>query len=200
MEMKRPIMLWITSRSRSSLVSSMFINHGVWWGNTRVKQEWADPNGELTSYISYENQDIKKLLFEYKTSHWKKVHLTPVFAVPKFLEKLANIVPANETWIMKTGVEYFNAFQGLDPYNIYITRKPEDVARSLCEKRTGTNYQEAVDVAVWRFNYMQQLQKQFGGVFVNTDNLVQDDFSEVQEAIEYCGLTYDEAAAKGAIR
>ena len=50
--MNRPICLWMTSRSRSSLVSKIFANHGVWWGNTYAKTK---------GYEMYENQVIKQI-------------------------------------------------------------------------------------------------------------------------------------------
>ena len=196
--MKRPIMLWITSRSRSSMVSNIFIHHGVWWGDTIATQDYIE-KGKPKSYVSYENQNIKALLFKFKQRHWKKVHLTPVFPVAGFTQALSKIVPTDKTWMMKTGVEYFNAFKELNPYNIYIKRSPEGVANSLSSKRADVKYQDAYDAAVWRFNYMDQLQEQYGGVSVSTDSIIDDDFSEMKEAIEYCGLEFDEEAARRAI-
>ena len=196
--MKRPIMLWITSRSRSSMVSNIFIKHGVWWGSTIATQDYME-NNKRKSYVSYENQNIKKLLLKYKTKHWKKVHLTPVFPVDGFTRDLAKILPSDETWMMKTGVEYFNAFKELNPYNIFIKRSPEGVATSLSSKRRDVIYGEALDAANWRFNYMDDLQKEFGGVSVNTDNIINGDFTEMKEAIKYCGLNFDEEAARRAI-
>ena len=196
--MKRPIMLWITSRSRSSMVSNIFIKHGVWWGKTVATQNWRE-NGKHHSYVSYENQNIKALMKKYKLSHWKKVHMTPVFHVDGFITDLAKIVPKDQTWMMKTGVEYFNAFKELNPYNIYIKRSPEGVAKSLSTKRPDATYKDAYEAAVWRFNYMDQLQEQHGGISVNTDDIIKDDFTQMQQAIEYCGLEWSEEAAREAI-
>jgi hypothetical protein len=180
------------------MVSNIFIKHGVWWGDTIAKQEW-DEGGEHHSYVSYENQNIKKILLRYKTRHWKKVHMTPVFPVEGFADAVAKITPSDKTWMMKTGVEYFNAFKELNPYNIYIKRSPEGVAKSLSTKRANASYDDAYEAAVWRFNYMDQLQEQYGGVSVNTDDIVQGDFSEMQDAIEYCGLEWSLEKAKEAI-
>ena len=191
-------MLWITSRSRSSMVSNIFINHGVWWGDTIATQDYME-NNKRKSYVSYENQNIKALLLKYKTKHWKKVHLTPVFPVDGFTQDLSKILPSDKTWMMKTGVEYFNAFKELNPYNIFIKRTPEGVAKSLSSKRANASYDDAYEAAVWRFNYMDELQKEFGGVSVNTDNIINNDFSEMKEAIEYCGLTFSEDKAREAI-
>ena len=46
---------------------------------------------------------------------------------------------------------------------------------------------------------MKQLQEQHGGVFVDTDEIIEGDFTTIQAAIEYCGLEFDEKATKGAI-
>ena len=194
----RPIMLWITSRSRSSMESNIFIHHGVWWGDTIATQDYME-NNKRKSYVSYENQNIKALLLKFKTKHWKKVHLTPVFPVDGFAQDLSKILPSDKTWMMKTGVEYFNAFKELNPYNIFIKRTPEGVAKSLSSKRADASYDDAHEAAVWRFNYMDELQKEFGGVSVNTDNIINNDFSEMKEAIEYCGLTFSEDKAREAI-
>jgi hypothetical protein len=180
------------------MVSNIFIKHGVWWGDTIATQDWKE-GGEHHSYISYENQNIKKVLLKYKQRHWKKIHMTPVFPVEGFANDIAKITPANKTWMMKTGVEYFNAFKELNPYNIYIKRSPEGVAKSLSTKRADVVYEDAYEAAVWRFNYMDELQQEFGGVSVNTDNIVNDDFSEMKAAIEYCGLEWNEEAARRAI-
>lgn len=189
--MKRPIMLWITSRSRSSLVSKIFINHGVWWGDTYA---------EISGYEMYENQNIKTLLKKYKTNYWKKVHLTPVFPVKGFVDDLAKLVPENGSWMMKTGVEYFNAFTELKPYNIFIKRPAEDVAKSLSSKRSDVKYEDALHAARWRFDYMDKLQEEFGGVDVNTDKIIAGDFMEIKEAVEYCGIPFCEEAARRGIK
>ena len=187
----RPIMLWMTSRSRSSMVSSMFIEHGVWWGDTPAK---------ISGYEMNENQNIKALLKRFKTKYWKKVHLTPVS--PKwndeFTLELKKLVPST-TWMMKTGVEYFPAFLDTNPYNIFIYRKAEDVAHSLASKRQDVIYKDALHAANWRYNYMSELQQRYGGVFVNTDELIDNDFTTINRVIEYCGLVYDEAATKRAM-
>ena len=154
--MKRPILIWITSRSRSSMVSKMFINHGVWWGETR----WKVSGGLDPSYTTYENIDIKNLLQRCKGRFWHKIHLTPVSHQEFFCEKLSKIVPSDKTWMMKTGVEYFNAFKYLNPYNIFVYRNPNDVAKSLCNKRSDVKYDDALYAAEWRYDYMKKLQEE----------------------------------------
>lgn len=191
-QMNRPIMLWMTSRSRSSLVSQIFINHGVWWGDTPA---------QISGYEMNENQNIKNLLKKFKTKYWKKIHLTPVSPQwnQEFETKLEQIVPPDKTWMMKTGVEYYNAFQGLNPYNIFIRRPARDVATSLSNKRSDVTFEDAYIAAKWRTRYMNDLREEYGGVDVHTDRILEGDFSEIKHAIEYCGLEFDEDVARRAI-
>lgn len=100
---------------------------------------------------------------------------------------------------MKTGVEYFNAYKELKPYNIFIQRKPEDVARSLATKRRDVEYDEALTTVQWRFTYMRNIFDGFGGVFIDTDDIKAGDFSSIEEAMNYCGLEYSEEATRKGI-
>ena len=191
--MKKPIMLWITSRSRSSMVSNIFIQHGVWWGNTHAK---------ISGYEMYENQEIKQLQNKYNPK-WGRPFCRPIEASDDvfldFRRELRKIVPDGVKWMMKTGVEYFNAYKALKPYNVFIRRNPEDVAKSLSSKRKDVQYEEALKVAKWRFAYMEELEREHGGVYVNTDLIKAGEFSQIKMALEYCGLEPDEEKIKKGI-
>ena len=191
--MKRPICLWMTSRSRSSLVSKIFANHGVWWGNT-----YATTKG----YQMYENQNIKRIQKEIIKPKkgilpfCEELELTEE-VVNKFHESLEryisqqmqSITTARGKWSMKTGVEYFNAWKDLNPYNVFIKRDPDEVAKSIVEKGIG-GYQQALAATHWRYNYMDRIQDRYGGVFVNTDKIINGDYTDIKQAIAYCGIEY----------
>jgi len=192
--MEKPILLWMTSRSRSSMVSAIFAAHGIFWGDRQVQS---------AGYDTYENQKIKQIQSDFKPL-WGRPHLRPVNADPavfkQFQNKIESIIPSNQRWSMKTGVEYYPAYRSLNPFNIFIIRKPEDVANSLCEKRISTKYKEALEAVLWRFDYMKQIAEEDGGVFVDTDLIKTGDYSQIKEAIEYCGITFDENATRKAIK
>lgn len=192
--MKRPIMLWITSRSRSSMVSKIFVEHGVWWGDTLV---------QCSGYDTYENQNIKNLQNRYN-KQWGRPFMraidAPLAVFEKFQKDLNNIVPNDKTWMMKTGIEYFNAYESINPYNIFIYRPAESVAKSLCNKRSDANYDEALSAARWRYKYMEKIYKKHGGKWVFTDNVIEeDDYSQIRSALKYCGIAYNEKAIKKGI-
>lgn len=190
--MTRPIMLWMTSRSRSSLVSKIFAEHGVWWGDTQV----TDPAG----YDWYENQTIKALQKRVFGGLRTKNPVVPsIDPINTFIENLQPLIP-NKRWSVKTGVEFFHAFQPLNPYNVFILRDPKDVADSICRKRPGTDWNEAFQTALWRFQLMNQYSEKHGGVFINTDNIVAGNTSDIKMAVEYCDIEYDPNAVKRALQ
>lgn len=190
--MLRPIMLWITSRSRSSMVSKIFVEHGVWWGNTLV---------QCSGYDTYENQKIKALQNKYKPQ-WGRPYMKPIQTSPeifkKFQRELFKIVPPDRTWMMKTGIEYFNAYESLEPFNIFIYRPAEDVARSLV-KKTRADYKVALKTAKWRYDYMSKLEEKYGGKWVDTDRVHDGDFEQIKDALEYCGIGPNEEKIKKGI-
>lgn len=190
----RPIMLWMTSRSRSSMISAIFAAHDIYWGN---KQKTTH------GYKVFENLDATKLQNIYNKL-WGRPYKQPVCANPKIFEKFQNelkaTIPANRPWVVKTGIEYFSAFESLNPYNVFIVRNPEDVAQSLCDKRPDGDFNIALEAIKWRYNYMNEIQKQNGGVFVDTDKTIAGDFDDIQKALQYCDINYDKEKTKNAIR
>ena len=118
----------------------------------------------------------------------------------QFQKEVVAVIPENKRWSMKTGVEYFPAYESLNPYNIFIKRKPEDVANSLCKKRPECDYDAALEATLWRFNYMDKIQAKRGGVIVDTDKIFSGDYSEIIEALKYCDIDYDEKLIKDSIK
>lgn len=197
--MKRPICLWMTSRSRSSLVSKIFANHGVWWGDTPKMSR---------GYSTYENQVIKRIQKdtikpkEGRLPYCEKLELNQE-VLDTFHEKLKThlyeTMPISfSKWSMKTGVEYFNAWKDLNPYNIFIKRNPNSIAKSIQDKKIG-DFDSAYRAANWRFDYMDEIQKEYGGVVIDTDNIISGNYKEVKEAMEYCEIEFDQTALESSI-
>ncbi len=184
--MRSPIILWMTSRSRSSMISGIFAAHGVNWGGVQSQSQ---------GYDTFENAAVKAVL----KRHYGLPSCTLPEATPGFLTDLYATVPQNETWLVKTGIEYFKTMQGFAPFNVFLLRSPEAVAKSLCSKRSECNYDEALEVAQWRFATMRAMQAKHGGVFVDTDRVIAGDFTQLGVALEYCGVLFDEKKTKGAI-
>jgi len=183
--MRSPICLWMTSRSRSSMISGIFAAHGVNWGGNQQQS---------LGYDIFENEAVKRV----QKRHYGLPYCELIEATGAFLTDLYSVVPQNETWLVKTGIEYFNAFQPLAPFNVYLLRKPEGAAQSIVNKR-GVDYDEALKAVKWRFAAMRARQAIDGGAFIDTDRVIAGDFEQLQAAMEYCGVLFDEKKTKGAI-
>jgi len=185
--MRSPIMLWMTSRSRSSMISGIFAAHGVFWGRQQKQS---------AGYDTYENQEIKTAL----KKHYGLPFCTMADPTKDFMSELYSIVPNNETWLMKTGIEYFRVFQPMAPFNVFLLRKPEEVVKSICQKRKGSDPAVAEKAVTWRFGMMRQCQARSGGVFIDTDRVIAGDFEQLRVAMDYCGVLFDEKKTLGAIK
>lgn len=189
--MLRPIALWMSPRSRSSMVSRIFAEHGIWWGERQYQ-----PFG----YPVYESIAIKQLL----KKHWgglvvgKEASTSPVQA---FLAELPPLVPHDRRWLFKVGVEWFNAFAPLTPFNVFIKRPPADIAASILRHRPNSrqNFVQLVRVASWRLACMDRLMRVHGGVVVDTDHVIAGNFDALKDAFEYCGLRFCQKTAARAI-
>lgn len=182
-----PICLWMTSRSRSSMIAGVFAAHGVYWG---------DQQQQSAGYDTYEYQAVKKLLKRYYGLPFK----TMVNIDQNFESELRALVPNNKTWMYKGGIEYYNAFRIWCPFNVFILRDPAAVAKSICQKRQNADYDVALEAAKWRLAAMKGTQAQDGGVFIDTDRVVSGDLAQLREAVEFCGVVWDEGLAKGVIK
>lgn len=169
------------------MISGIFAAHGVHWGNDQRQS---------AGYDTFENQAIKSLLKKHFGLPFCEMTAPQI----EFLQDLYAIVPNNETWLMKTGIEYFDVFQPLAPFNLFLLRKPEAVAKSICQKRPGADYDVALKAANWRFATMRARQAQTGGAFIDTDRVIAGDFEQLQVAMEYCGVLFDEMKTKAAIK
>jgi len=170
------------------MVAAIFAAHGLYWG---ARQQ------QSAGYDTFENQQIKAILKAHYGLPF--CEFTPVGTTAVLSEILA-VVPHDRPWVMKTGIEYFNVFKPLTPFNVFITRPLESVVKSICAKRKGADPEVARQAAEWRYTQMKILHQQYGGVWIDTDRVVSGDLTQIREALEYCGVLYDEAKTKGAIK
>ena len=143
--------------------------------------------GKGARYISYENQQIKRL------STLRNIY---------FDEELAKIVPSRVRWSAKVDIRFYEKFQYLNPYNVFIRRRAEDAAKSECEKRPGHSLKSVLPKKRKAFAQMDACFEKYGGIDVDTDKLVEqlenNEFSEIQAVIEYCELKFNPKAVKRA--
>jgi len=173
------------------MVAAIFAAHGLYWGNRQQQS---------AGYDTFENQQIKAILKQYFGLPFCTLPAIDEPNVPPCLRDIQGVTPSDRPWMMKTGIEYFHVFRPLNPFNVFIVRDPEAVVKSICDKRRNADPEMARKAAEWRYLQMKILHQQYGGVWVDTDRLIQGDFTQIREALEYCGVMFDEEKTKGAIR
>jgi len=193
---KRPTLLWMTSRSRSSLVAKIFINHGLWLCDKRVSFGTGVSGG--SSYRSYENCYLKSLQKKHNNDS------LPIMKETKesdsFNEEVKKHV-GSKNCCFKTGIEHFNMWKAFDPYNIFIRRDLSEVVNSLKQKKPDINVESARKVVEWRYQYMDKCKELYGGVNVDTGKIVNGDYKEVYKALEYCNIKpNDELISKSLLK
>lgn len=186
--MKRPILLWMTSRSRSSLVAKVFKEHGLWLGD--------GPISSGGSYLSYENNYLKSLQKKYNNNTLPVMKETT--SSIQFEREVVSHV-GTKNCCFKTGIEHFNMWKSLTPYNIFIKRPVEEVVSSLKQKRPDTDIKYATKVTKWRYNYMDECKRTYGGVIVDTGKILNGDYSEIYGALFYCNIEPVESLVRKAI-
>jgi hypothetical protein len=169
------------------MVARIFAEHGVFWGDVQVQS---------AGYPTYENQAVKALLKRFYGLPF--CHMVSHDA--QFLIELAQIVPHDRPWMMKCGIEYYNAFRPWTPFNVFILREVNGVVRSICEKRPGGDPEKALRAVQWRFEMMRAMCSFDGGAWVDTDRVIKGDLSQVKNALEFCGVIEDERKIKKAIK
>lgn len=168
------------------MVTRIFAEHGVWWGSQM---------GYSCGYATYENQVIRsalKRLYGVAVEPPLKVHPRN----REILRVAEATVPEGRRWCHKCGCQYFPALVELFPQAkfIYVRRNLEDAAVSVATKRNA-KVSVARPIIQKRFEYMAQLQREHGGVFVDTDKVVAGNYSDLRQAFDYCEIEFDPALA-----
>lgn len=189
--LREPVFVVFTSRSGSSLVTSIFAAHGLWLGT-------QDASTNCYGYRNYENVHIKQAIdniFIVDKQHPARLkHYRPGFGSVD-LKAVFSIVPPGERLVYKVGIDVFNHLDGLfeGARAVFVQRNIKSVVASLAAK----SGQKSVDIlpnVMARYSHMLQVSKD--RPMVDTDELLAGDFSSLEAAFDYCGIVFDAGIAK----
>ena len=179
------ILILMTSRSGSSLVSKIFVRHGF------------DPGPEPVyscGYETFENAGVVRFVRENKPAIRLR---TGQFC--DFVPGVEKHIPENG--VVKMGVEYATLFQFLDPMVITVKRDPQSIARSMATKRGHPEQAPSCLPGIHlRFRLMDRARERWNGAEINTDEIMAGDFSTVEAAFKHHGLEYDEQIARDCVK
>lgn len=172
--MGSPIVILFIPRSGSSMVAGCFAQH-------------VDP-GDCHEMIHlnpkgvYAHKELDKFLKENYKSRGEIV-------------KEAHVLPKEMPRMFKCAVQYWRVFLPFNPHYIFVRVDPEYIIKS--SRRFGDKFvvggDKPIRVAIdERFKEMDYIKKVHGGVDVDTAAVAQGDLSTLREAIEYCGLEFNE--------
>ncbi len=185
------IIILTTGRAGSSMTAGVFARHGVWHGPSRMQPSEWNRKG------FFQNGTLHKLMKDY---HGRDIE-GPVVkeANLAWLEEAKSIMlyqGMTPPWFFKTGAHYYKCMEPLVDKVIKIYRPFEKVMDSYRRCNFLPFQKWDVEFIVKRqMEYMDKLP----GVFVNTEELVQDDLSSLEDAFDYCGLDFDRKIAEAFI-
>jgi len=182
------------------MVTKIIRNHGVHIGAS------AETAKNVTEYTSYENQEINAVTKRIWTRHKngrKGLFGLPVAQRKDFLEDIRKVVESQakdiNNFAYKCSCELSPLFFQFQPKIILVKRERDQAIKAMMARSRNRTYDFTAKVHDRRMSYMEQVQKEHGGVWVNTSELIARNYDSIQEAIEYCGLTYSRDAVEAGI-
>jgi len=180
------VLILMTSRSGSSLVSKIFHAHGWDHGGERYFS---------CGYETFENVAVKRFIDANK----HRIHTET--------GKFCNYIPGVEACVpdhrglVKIGVEYAGLFERMNPHVVTVKRDPVAVAKSLTDKRGNPHmWEKTVPAIRARYKGLDRAVRRWGGAEVNTDQLVKGDLTSIRAAFEHHGFAFNEDIARRCIR
>lgn len=190
----------MSARTGSSIVSGIFARHGLWCGKHQSSSNGAGFGGR---YKTYEIVELKPWLHRHFGIAGAELHRPTAAQLRSFMQEVKRLVPNDRPIVCKLGVMFFHLWRPFNPYKIYVKRDLDcaveaSFARSKWGKRTVfMNKDEIRDAIEKRFAMMDMLHAKYGGKMVHVDRIIAGDYDEIQAAVEYAGLTFDENAVTG---
>jgi len=186
----RPLVILMTSRSGSSMVSGIFAAHGLWYSEPS-----PDDYSVFGNYKLYENQKMKRWLKRYfniagtrfVSEEWND----------QFMVQVNRIYPEGQRWFWKGGVMFWPLWRQLDPYVVFIRRPLEQAVSSAFEKQGhNTVSREACrEMISARYRLMNQVRYETGGIDIRTDQVAEGNYETLQQAFAYCNLDFQPGLA-----
>lgn len=173
------------------MTAGIFARHGVWTGSCFMGDR-HNPRGY------FENIDIKSLM---KMWFGNLVHENKL-ATPRENWKQAVEHTIREDgyhsgpWLVKTSPLYYRVWEEFSPFWVNVRRPKEHIINSCLKTRMVNRPKEDLGRFI---DFHNELMDQ-RGVDVFTEELIDGDYSSLENAFDYCGLEFNETIARNFIR
>ena len=161
------------------MTTRIFHEHGLWVGR------YLSKNG----YPGYENADIKDItrgMVDGKVDGQRLIKQG--YTKEDFHRVFDDRCP--EDWVFKTGIDWWDLWQGYPAKFVFVQRRIEGVAMSL-HKGHGRDLRGSIRSVTNQYEFMDQMSEKHGIPIVRTDELIRGDYSSIKAAMDYCGLSFD---------
>lgn len=188
----RPVIILMTSRTGSSMVAGIFAHHGLWCG-----EEYYTGSGLGKDYLSYETVAVKEWL--RPRYGLQGATLVSDELADEFRAFIGNLVPKGPRWMVKCGVMFWPIFAQFEPHLIFVKRNFESSVAAIMGRPGAAGEAEVRSVIERRYALMDAIQAKHGGRVIDTDALIDGDFTGIKAAFDYCGLEFVEDLARQVI-
>jgi len=192
-----PVLIFMTPRTGSSLVASIFGAHGLWIGSN-MRVAWG--------YRNFENIDIGSRLDAITNRGEDQfAYMKKKIPLSEFRATFDSRVPDDTDWMFKTNIRFWYLMDGMfkAPRVVFVRRNLGSTIQSNIDKskrRLDASYRQSVrDFVTSRFAFMDSLSRERGIPFVNSDEVVAGDYSSLESAMRACGLELDESKAAACV-
>ena len=179
--MARGLVIVGLSRSGTSMTAGLFAIHGVWVGRTRTPDDY-----NAKGY--FENLDYKEALLKH---YEREEHKRPKKPGPAW-EEFKRLIPADHPWLMKFGVWYERDIPKEFP-RLVVRRPIDQIQQSRKRMRLNDGHQFTASIA-----RLEELEAE-GAWRVDSNRLIEYDFTQLAEPFDYLGLQLSETKARACV-
>lgn len=189
MNYEDPILVLTMGRSGSSMLAGILASHGVWTGKC-LKPDHRNPKGY------FENLRMKKALVEMAG---KKI--TQVYGPDPKWKPLIEAIKKDEgyengPWLFKHNVIYWKLWLPyMKPKVIFPWRDKKAIFNSV--RKSGFHAWQSDDLLwdtiVMHHNEMESVRRHFGGMYIDTELLIDGNKKQLRQAFDYLNISLDES-------
>lgn len=186
--MFEPILVLSMPRTGSSMTAGIFAQHGVWAGRCRAPSS-SNEKGH------FENVAIRNLLIREHGRIVVKAELARPKAgfKERVLKAIAKDGYKDGPWMWKGSAMYWPAWFEFEPKIVVCRREPQAIVNSCLNSVHKSSSPSQLRIMVKQHTeLLDRLVAERGAVEVDTARVANGDFATIRQAVEHCGLEFDE--------
>lgn len=188
---ERPVIILGMTRSGTSIVSSIFREHGLWCGTVQRGRLSGYPTGQ------HENLRVKKELIQ----RYGRVEDIgePVEYDSTWINFATEMLYIDGykggPWFVKHSAFYGRVWEDFNPYYILVYREIDTIFNSMQRKaQREFSHKETIfwmNIIQLHISEMINIQREFKGAAITSELLIKGEYRQLKRAFLYCNQTLD---------